>query len=233
MSTPEWQISPAEYFERIELDMAEFERRLRLPNVHSVKTIIPLRDVREVTSPPIPISAELLLWLLRRVKTLDGRMPFADATIQMIKIDPRHLKIGQKFAYRENYLKLLEEIPDIFHRFLAVNGGLSDLGAYFVFGLNEAGESSLACYIPPLLEKHGSDLAIMDGIHRNYIMKQAGSTLNAILIERVGLPFPCGLKTWSEIRVISLAEKSKDINERYFELDQGLFRDLKYLGIDG
>ncbi len=73
----------------------------------------------------------------------------------------------------------------------------------------------------------------MDGIHRNYIAKQAGLAINAILVNSVSLPFPCDPRNWSEIQVISLADKPKDINERYFELQKELFRDLKYLGIDG
>ena len=73
----------------------------------------------------------------------------------------------------------------------------------------------------------------MDGIHRDYITKQLGCTINAILIKNVAIPFPCGIKSWEEIKVIGLAEKPKDINERYFNLQKELFRDLKYLGIDG
>lgn len=34
-------------------------------------------------------------------------------------------------------------------------------------------------------------------------------------------------------RLIPLAEKPANINDRYFELKKNLFRDLKYLGIDG
>ena len=76
-------------------------------------------------------------------------------------------------------------------------------------------------------------MVIMDGIHRNYIAKQTGHALNAILVDDIILPFPCAAKDWSEIQVIPLNQKPKDINERYFDLQQGLFRDLKYLGIDG
>ena len=151
----------------------------------------------------------------------------------MIRVDPRHLKIGQKFAYRENYLGLIEEVPDIFRRFAISPGGLGDLGAYFVFGLNGNNECALACYIPPIIEKHGSSLVVMDGIHRNYIAKQTGVAINTILIENVSIPFPCGLRNWDEVKIISLKDKPKDINERYFNLNKNSFRDLKYLGIDG
>lgn len=229
---PKWQIDPQDYLKRLNLDIKEFEQRLHLPNIQKINKILPLRDMKIIQS-LIPISAEMLSYLIQHVKTLSGQMPFNNINIQMVKIDPRHLKIGQKFIYRENYQKLLEEVPDIFHRFMVSAGGLADLGAYFVFGLNGDNTYCLACYMPPIIEKHNSDLVIMDGIHRNYISKQAGLALNAILIEGTEIPFPCSPTDWSKIKVIPLAEKPKNMKDRYFNLKQELFRDLKYLGIDG
>ena len=231
----EWTIAAPEYFERIELGAKEFKRQLQLPDMEAVTEIVPLRSLKTIASPPIPISHELLAHLIRHIKTLDGRMPFPRAQLQMVKVDPRQLKIGQRFVYRENYQRLLEELPDIFHRYAMAGGGLSDLGACFVFGFDEDGKYSLACYLPPLIEDHGNGdgLVIMDGIHRNFTVRQAGGTINAVILRQVDLPFPCGPRSWSEIKVIPLADKPKDVNERYFDLQIGLFRDLKYLGIDG
>lgn len=230
---PAWQIAPHDFLTRIALSLSEFEQQLHLPDVHAVRRIVPLRDITDVTSPPIPISTELLLHLVQRIQTVDGRFPYAAARITMVKMDPRHLKVGQKYVYRENYQKMMENIPNIFHRFLAVNGGLGDLGAYFIFGVNGSNEYALACYLPPFVEMQGTDFVITDGIHRNFILKQAGAALNTILIENVSLPFPCSVHPWSDTRILPLAEKPKDIHDRYFDLDHLLFRDLKYLGIDG
>jgi len=228
----EWQIDPQEYLERLGLNLGQFKRELHLPRVEDVRKIIPLRDVHTILS-LIPINLELLKYLIRRINTLDGQSPFKVAEVQIVKIDPRHLKIGQQFVYRENYQKLLEEVPDIFGKFVVNPGGLGDLGGYFVFGYNGSDTYSLACYVPPIIERHQSELIVMDGIHRNYIAKQSGMAINAILVNNVSLPFPCGPRDWSDIKVIPLAEKPKDINERYFDLKKELFRDLKYLGIDG
>ncbi|MEX2053276.1 MAG: hypothetical protein WD898_03565, partial [Candidatus Paceibacterota bacterium] len=128
---------------------------------------------------------------------------------------------------------LLEKVPDIFHSFLVTNGGLADLAAYFVFGFDENNEYAMACYMPPMIEKHGSDLVVMDGIHRNYLIRQSGMTLNVLLIDNISFPFPCGVREWSDITVIPLDSKPEALAMRYFDLRQGLFRDLKYLGIDG
>lgn len=228
----QWQIDPQEYLKRLNLKREEFRERLRLPDIDGISKIIPLRDLKVIQS-LIPIESELVVYLLRQIKTLDGRMPFRNIKVQMFRADPRQLKVGQKFVYRENYQKLLEGVPDIFRRFMVTPGGLGDLGAYFVFGLNGDNHYSMACYLPPVVEKHGGDQIIMDGIHRNYITMQAGLAANSILVEGVDLPFPCGIRDWSEVTVIPLADKPKDLSGRYFELNKGLFRDLKYLGVDG
>lgn len=228
----QWQIEPGEYLQRLKLGQDEFRERLHLPDLASITKIIPLRDIRVIQS-LVPIDADMVLHLLQHVRTLDGRTPFSDIKVQMVRVDPRHLKIGQKFVYRENYQKLLESVPDIFRKFMVTAGGLGDLGAYFVFGLNGDDRYSMACYLPPVVEKQGSEIVIMDGIHRNYIAKQAGLAVNAILVQGAGLPFPCGIRDWSEVTVIPLADKPKELAERYFDLHRGLFRDLKYLGIDG
>lgn len=229
---PEWQIESKEYLTRLGLGVDDFEQQLRLPRIKEVQHILPLRDIVTVES-LVPMPTDLLLYLIRKIRTVSGELPFPSATIRMTKIDPRILKIGQRFVYREIYQSLLEDVPDLFHRFLVSAGGLGDLGAYIVFGRDARNIYSLAFYIPPLIEVFGSSLIIMDGIHRNYIAKQSGATLNAILIENIEVPFPCSPRDWSEIQVISMKHKPKDIEKRFFELKKRLFRDLKYLGIDG
>ena len=89
--------------------------------------------------------------------TLNGFKPFGKAEIEMRKVDPSQLKIGQKYVYRENYQNLLETLPNLFGKF-AITGGISDLGAYFVFGPDKDGVPSMACYIPPFIEQHGAEL---------------------------------------------------------------------------
>jgi len=112
-------------------------------------------------------------------KTLDGRLPFQNSTIRQIVVNPHQLKIGQKYAYRENYQKLLENISGVFSDFFGEWQGLGNLGAYFIFGFNSGGQYSMACYIPPIIEIHGSKPLIMDGIHRNYIARQTGLTMTS------------------------------------------------------
>jgi len=172
-------------------------------------------------------SDDYLRWSLNKKDK-----PFKTSKIDLIKIYPSQLKIGQKFVYRENYQKLLEEMPKIFDEFL-VCSGICDLGAFMIFGLDANKNNCLAYYLPPIIEKHEKELIIMDGIHRSFINKQMGHTLNAILINNVNVPFPCSFRSWDEIQIIPLKNKPEDIQKRYFDLNSDLFRDLKYLGIDG
>jgi len=230
----QWQIDSQEYLKRLGLDREDFEKQLKLPQVVDMKQIVPLRDMKEVQS-IVPIDSEMLSYLIRRIRTLDGRMPFQNSEISQVMTNTRQLKIGQKYVYRENYQALLEHgVSDLFKNFFGEWAGLGNLWAYFIFGLDRENKYSMACYIPPIIEVHGSRSLIMDGIHRNYIARQSGlSTINALLVENIEVPFPCSVKNWKEIQVIPLAEKPKQLEDRYFDLNKYLFRDLKYLGIDG
>lgn len=230
---PKWKITQEEYLRRLHMDSEEFVASLHLPKVKRVRTIVPLRDMQNIES-LIPISAEMLNYILRSIRTMSGHKAFPRGHVHMLNLDPRQLRVGQKFVYRETYQKIMEDVPNIFKAFLVSNGdGLGNLGPYFAFGTTAQNEYAMACYIPPVVEKHGLDMVIMDGIHRNFIARQAGTTINAIVIDKVQMPFPCGFREWSDIKVIPASEKPAELNKRYFDLNAELFRDLKYLGIDG
>ena len=145
-------------------------------------------------------------------------------------IDPRLLELGQKFVYRQNYIAILENFPDIFKE-LSMAKGFAQLSAYIIVGVDSEERKVFAHYLPPIVEQHGHRLILMDGVHRNYLTRQAGYPLQCILIEGVGVKFPCTPRGWEDV---SVAEKKPTRTEdRYWNLDKGLFRDVKYVGIDG
>ncbi|MBI2624822.1 MAG: hypothetical protein HYW70_00580 [Candidatus Nealsonbacteria bacterium] len=229
---PEWIIQVQDFWKRLNIDGPEdFAKKIHLPDTRLVQQVIPLRDIKIIDA-LIPMPFDVLLDILREIKTIDGKKVFKKATIEMINLDPRQLKIGQRFVYRQNYQSLVENVASLFKHF-SVASGLSELGTYFIFGKNLNGIDSMALYLPPIVERHRKDLVVMDGIHRNYITKQIKPMINSIVVSGVSHPFPCDLMPWSSIKVIDLQEKPSDINERYFGLKTGLFRDLKHLGIDG
>jgi hypothetical protein len=229
---PEWEIPFEEYLKRLDIGEDRFRARLDLPVVGRIKKVLPLKDMKVVSS-LVPLTQELLFRILKGVKTNDGQRPFRNTEFEMMKFDPLQLRIGQKFAYRENYINLLEGLSDVFAKDYAINPGITRIGAYVVFGKDGNGENALAYYIPPIVEFHNNEPVIMDGIHRNYITLKVGGTIYAIVARTISVPFPCSGRSWKEIKVISLTEKPKDMKERYFDLRQELFRDLKHLGIDG
>ena len=105
MHHPKWQIDFQEYLERLHLTERNFRDRLRLPVVRQVKKVLPLQDLAQIHS-VIPVSQELLGHLIINIKTLSGALPFSKAKIEMLKLDPQQLQIGQKFVYPENYIQL-------------------------------------------------------------------------------------------------------------------------------
>lgn len=231
MQKPEWEISKNEFFRRMNLTERDFEAKLSLPDLHAIKRIVPLKSLSLVES-VVPLSHALLFELISKIRTMDGQLPFKNSKISLCKVDPRNLKIGQKFAYRENYQGILETLPNILQKF-AIAGGFGDLGAYLFSGMDEGGQYAMAFYLPPIIEQHVADFVVMDGIHRNLLNKQMGSTILAIVVKNVDVEFPCGRRNWEELTIIDWAQKPTDINKRYFDLKQNLFRDLKFLGIDG
>lgn len=227
---PEWEIGKEEFLKRLGCSEYEFAEYLSLPKIRNIGRIVPLKHLRTVAS-LVPISLALLGTLLRRVRTINGELPFRNAKFELSHINPGHCSVGQMFVYRENYQHLLEKLSSLFGTF-AIPAGITQLGAYFVFGEDRNGTVAMACYLPPIIERHET-LVVMDGIHRNYLAKQLGTTLCSIVASNVSVPFPCEPHEWRDVGVIGTAEKPREINDRYFGLRKELFRDLKYLGIDG
>jgi len=224
-------IEKRDFLTRLGCNEQDFQKQLRLPDLGKIERVISLRSMQSVEAIS-PISKELCLNIVSHMQTMNGHYPFKKSSIKLTKFDPNNIKVGQRFAYRENLTGILENLPAFFKNFMTPSG-VSELGAYFIFGKDADGTPSLACYMPPIVERHGKHIVIMDGIHRNYIAMQFGVSLNGIFVENISIPFPCGMREWSELRVISLTEKPKNLNDRYFDLTKELFRDLKYLGIDG
>lgn len=229
---PEWEIPFDEYLRRLDVSEDSFRNRLGLPVVGRIKRVLPLKDLKGVSS-LVPMTQELLFRILRSVKTIDDQYPFRGAEFEMMKFDPLQLRIGQKFVYRENYVNLLEGLSDVFAKDYAINPGITRIGAYMIFGKDSDGENALAYYIPPIVEFHNNGPVIMDGIHRNYITLKVGGTIYAVAVRSISAPFPCSGRSWEEIKAISMADKPKERKDRYFDLKENLFRRLQYLGIDG
>lgn len=206
-------------------DMFSFEGLRKLEKVVSLRSL----------ETPIAINAmpiEYLERLLRKIGLTSDpeRKLYENARIRRLRVDPNGLYIGQKYVYRQKYIAIMESFKEIFHGF-TIPRGLSKLTPFTIFGKDKNGAVVMAHYIPPIFEIHNDKMVILDGIHRDFIVKNAGTTIESIVIEKIGAPFPCEPRGWDSIEVTS--EKPAKVEDRYFELKPELFRDLKSIGIDG
>lgn len=194
---------------------------ISLVDMHTIKSIIPLR-------------MEVLETIIKAIPTSDGQFPYSSAKIKLVKVDPFQVMTGQRFVFREKYESIIEGLGNFFSDFAINSEGIGNLGAYFVRGKTSEGRQVLGCYLPPIIERHGSNLVILDGVHRSYVSRQVGLTPISILIENISVDFPCECRGWSQVEVISIQNRPKNMEDRFFgALKPCLFRDLKLIGVDG
>jgi hypothetical protein len=173
---------------------------------------------------------DYLTQLLKSV-TLAGDVnarPYATAEISTMRMDPSQLRIPQTFIERSKYQAFLENFSGVFGKF-CVTKGVAKCTALIALGRSTDGSRAIAHYLPPMVEVHDR-LCLIDGMHRNYLVMTVGTTLETILIEGITSPYPCTPQGWSSVKVVS--EKPPK-HERFFNLQPNLFRDLKWVGIDG
>jgi hypothetical protein len=191
--------------------------------------IVSLRDIVKVIS--VLIMTDSYLERLLHNVTLVGspdKKPYANCEIVPFKIQPGIIRVSQTFVERGKYQAILENFAGIFPMISAING-ISNLLPVIVLGQTQNDSVAVAHYIPPLVEFNG-ELALVDGTHRSYLVHKIGASINGVAIKGVKMPFPCRTLDWSSIRVVD-AKPPKA--ERYLDLQDDLFRDLKFIGIDG
>lgn len=207
----------------VSLEMYGFE-------IGRIKHVISLRDMEEIQV-IFPMERKYLEKMLQKVKIIgDGAAVYRECDIELMRIDPHSLKIGQTFVQRGKYVSILENFKNIFERF-TVSRGIAKLTSMIIIGKDKKGNVSLSHYLPPIVEMHNSDLILLDGIHRNFIGLSLGTTIESVLIKNIKIPFPCSVRNWNNVRVVD--EKPSDRKERFFDLNEQLFRDLENIGIDG
>lgn len=196
-----------------------------------VAQIISLRDMKTFET-VLVMPREYLEKLIRKIGLVGAPniKVYEKCSFRLIRMDPSQLYLGQRYVYRKKYTAIIENFHDLFNGF-SVTRGISKLTALIILGKDAGGVRSLAHYIPPIIESHERKTVIMDGVNRNFIIKNSGTTIESIVIEDVGVAFPCSVQPWQEIEVID--EKPAREEDRYFDFRPELFRDLKSIGIDG
>jgi len=223
----------------IPIDFGDFEKRTGIRKKdfpvsgwEKAERIFALRDIAKVLDIRAMPREYLLRLLLSVTLVGDGKTRvYEDSTIELLRADPNGLLIGQTFLLRNKYRGILESFPRIFEGFCEIRG-VAKLPARLVLGETTEGELVIAHYIPAILE--GNDIShkliLLDGIHRNFLVKSVGTTLEAIVVHGVSVPFPARPMEWESISVV---DEKPPKEERFFDLKPELFRDLKSIGIDG
>lgn len=220
------------------LDVRDFEARTGLKTGFSCRAeeIVSLRDLNEGEVTAVQVMPISYLEALLRNVSLEGDVnvkPYANCEFSLVSMDPRSACVGQTFVERSKYQAILEKFELLDGKF-CVNGGAAKRNALIIFGVNKDGKEVMAHYLPPIYEvMNGNDNGhhfLLDGVHRNFLVKQIGTTIESILIKGVKIPLPCDPGTWQEVRVVS--EKPPRL-ERFHNLRPELFRNLKFIGIDG
>jgi hypothetical protein len=216
--------------------LSEFMRRASIATgswlwrwEEEVTHIVSLRQIARVTELSV-MPMGYLECLLRHV-VLTGHpdiQPYKDARVCTGRLDPRRILVPQTFIQRDKYQSFIESFDRVFEGF-AVTRGVAKCTALIVRGVTQDGTDAIAHYLPPIVEA-GKETVLLDGMHRNFLVMKIGTTMEAIFLENVGAPFPCSPQSWDKVSVVAMKPPRE---QRFFDLQPHLFRDLTYVGIDG
>lgn len=220
-------------FEPISLE--EFEGRTGLvPHSATRATkIVSLRNISPESITAVHVMRRNYLETLLRSVTLEGdenSKPYADCEIILARMDPHDLVVGQTFVQRSKYQDLLENFGDLLDSDFCVTRGTAKCNALMVFAKTDNGEEVVAHYVPPIIEATNGTQFLLDGIHRNFLVMRIGTTIESVLLKGVKSPLPCQIKNWSDIQVV---DEKPPREQRFYDLQPHLFRDLKWIGVDG
>lgn len=214
---------------------SDFEDRIGKEAAHlrswdEARVIVSLRDLAKIVAIQ-DMPTEYLHRIVRNIPLLSGNgaKPYESCEIEVAKVDPRVVWIGQTFIHRPKYTALAENFPNVFSGF-SINPGFGEIGPKIVLGQTREGKWAIANYLPPITEAHKQGLYLLDGIHRNFLMRSAGKTVESIILRKVEMPCPFVPRRWPDIVIV---DEKPPREERYWSLRPELFRDLKFMGVDG
>lgn len=192
--------------------------------------IVSLREIVEVNC----VQAMPKGYLRRLIEsvTLDGNpreKPYSGCAIELVRMDPNDLLVGQTFVERMKLQRILEHFTDMWSEF-CVTRGIAKRTAGIVFGKTAQEESVIAHYLPPIVEENNGQRLLLDGVHRNFLTKAVGTTIETIVIKGVRTAFPCTCRPWDDVHPV---DEKPPKDERFRDLLPALFRDIKAIGIDG
>jgi len=210
------------------LSVEDFKERTRMDLDPEAEFIIPLRNVPKIKRME-DMKQCYLEALLRTVPTNDKKhIPFQNAEFQYYEWNPSNIRAPQTFVQIDKLVNLLD---------LTTTGIFADYGYTGFTRLtpkvvySEINETLYAAlYVPPIIEQHDGDYLLLDGVHRSSLVRGTGGSMRYIVIKDVNVEFPTTPRPWEDVQKV---QYKPPMEERYENLKPELFRDLKYVGIDG
>ncbi len=217
------------------IEIEEFQKRvgIRPGFTARVNSIVSLRELDPKHISGLQVMPRNYLESLIRNISLEGdeeHKPYAECEISLMRIDPHSLVIGQTFIQREKYQSILEGFGLLLDKDFCVPRGVAKKCALIIFGKTFKGDDAVAHYLPPIIEATNGTQFLIDGIHRSFIVKNTGTTIESIILKNVKTPLPCEAMDWESI---SFVDEKPPRQERFRNLQPQLFRNLKFTGIDG
>ena len=216
------------------IDLGEFERRTSIRPLgdlwRGADRIVSMRSMKKIID--IRLMNDEYLRNLLCSATLAGDpavRPYEGCDVKRLRVDPAMLAVGQTFVEERKLLNLQSVFYDIF-KGTGATSGFAKKGVLIILGEPESGGLAVAHYLPPIVEWHGDRHGLLDGMHRGYSAMRIGTTIEVIKVCFPKSPFPCDFGHWKNVRQVDAKPAKQD---RFFGLKPALFRDLKYVGIDG
>lgn len=193
-------------------------------------TIVSLRDMVDVVDVRLMSNSYINRLLCNVILSGDSKTkPYVGCKISPFAFDAGMLRISQTFVEKVKYQAIVEGFGGVFAHFSSFKG-ISKLPAVIVLGKIEDGSMAVAHYLPPIIEVFDNRFNLVDGTHRSYIVQSVGAYINGIIVEDVKVPFPCRTLDWFDVKLVNEKPLPED---RHVDLRKDLFRDLKFIGIDG
>lgn len=222
---------------RMFIDWKDFEDRTGIARDadgpwSKAEGIVSLRDLT-VVSRIETMHLDYLESLLGAV-TLAGhpdRRPYAGCRVVRTQMDPHTILVGQKFVERAKCAVWFEDsgLDRLFQRLDVETGPLSKR-TMRVLGTTADGFPGIAHYLTPIVEEYDNQAFILDGIHRSHVARRLHPHLQVIAVMGVQERPPFSLHEWREVEMV---DRKPPLDQRFFDLDPGQFRDMKSVGIDG
>jgi len=219
-------INIAEFQDRSGLKFGSYEYQW-----NSARFVASLRDLVKVeASQDMPES--YLYALLGNVCLEEDPTvhPYKGCRLDLIHPDQSTLEVGQTFVLESRVLDMMQ-MSKCFKHIPGLAIGVASLPPKIILGQLKNGERAIAHYLPPIIEScNGNENFLLDGIHRNYMVKAGSGRLCCIQVKEVKTPRPCVTVAWDTIKMV---KEKPPREQRFHNLDTRFFRDLKYIGIDG